>query len=183
VEPGVAHRIASRHHVGQRNRFGDPVIDHVERVAAAVPPDVRATALLHDLLELCPAAQRQLRRKGLTPIEREALVLRVESGLFFANADTIRKEVLAHATDGTKTIVLDGQTVPFIDVTAAQMLEALAEDLDRDGIQFLLARDVGQVRDVVSREDQDDRVVIRAYPTVQAAVTAAGKPSKTGSGK
>ena len=75
MEPGVAHRIASRHHVGQRNRFGDPVIDHVERVAAAVPPDVRATALLHDLLELCPAAQRQLRRKGLTPIEREALEL------------------------------------------------------------------------------------------------------------
>jgi len=75
VEPGVAHRIASRHHVGQRNRFGDPVIDHVERVAAAVPPDVRATALLHDLLELCPAAQRQLRHKDLTPTEREALEL------------------------------------------------------------------------------------------------------------
>ena len=54
VEPEIAHTIASRHHVGQRNRFGDPVIDHVERVAAAVPADARATALLHDLFELCP---------------------------------------------------------------------------------------------------------------------------------
>jgi len=114
-----------------------------------------------------------------TPVPGIA-VLRVESGLFFANADTIRKDVMAHAVDGTKTIVLDGQTVPFIDVTAAQMLEALAEDLDRDGIRFLLARDVGQVRDVVKRADQGDRVVIRAYPTVQAAVTAAlNAPAKT----
>jgi len=110
-------------------------------------------------------------------------VLRVESGLFFANADTIRKDVMAHAVDGTKAIVLDGQTVPFIDVTAAQMLETVAEDLDRDGIRFLLARDVGQVRDIVKRADRGDRIVIRAYPTVQDAVTAALKPSTNGSGK
>ena len=75
MEPGVAQRIASRHHEGQRNRFGDPVIDHVERVAAAVPPDARATALLHDLYELCPKAHRQLCGKDLTDTELEALEL------------------------------------------------------------------------------------------------------------
>jgi hypothetical protein len=75
VEPGIAHRIARCHHVGQRNRFGDPVIAHVERVAAAVPPDARATALLHDVLELCPTAHRQLRGKDLTRTELDALEL------------------------------------------------------------------------------------------------------------
>lgn len=75
MEPGIAHRIASRHHVGQRNRFGDPVIDHVERVAAAVPADARATAWLHDLVELCPAAHHQLRRGELSPRELKALEL------------------------------------------------------------------------------------------------------------
>jgi hypothetical protein len=75
VEPGAAQRIASRQHEGQRNRFGDPVIDHVERVAAAVPPEARATALLHDLYERCPAAHRQLRGKDLTRTELEALEL------------------------------------------------------------------------------------------------------------
>jgi hypothetical protein len=75
VEPAIAHRIASRHHKGQRNRFGDCVIDHVERVAAAVPPEARATALLHDLLELCPTVRRRLRAKGLTRTELEALEL------------------------------------------------------------------------------------------------------------
>jgi MFS superfamily sulfate permease-like transporter len=100
-------------------------------------------------------------------------VLRVESGLFFANADAIRNDVLAHAVDGTKAVVLDAETVPFIDVTAAQMLAAVAEDLERDGIQLLLARDVGQVRDVLRREETGKPAAIRAYPTVQAAITAA----------
>jgi hypothetical protein len=75
MEPATAHGIASQNHVGQRDRFGDPVIDHLARVAAAVPPDARATALLHDLLELCPTAGRELRDKGLTRIELEALEL------------------------------------------------------------------------------------------------------------
>jgi sulfate permease, SulP family len=100
-------------------------------------------------------------------------VLRVESGLFFANADAIRKDVLAHAVGGTKAVVLDAETVPFIDVTAAQMLATVAEDLERDGIRLLLARDVGQVRDVLRREETGKPAAIRAYPTVQAAVTAA----------
>jgi len=114
------------------------------------------------------------RNPGNRPVPGIA-VLRVESGLFFANADAIRKEVLAHAVKGTKAIVLDGQTVPFIDVTAAQMLSALAEDLKGDGIEFVLARDVGQVRDVIKQQEKDQKdhpIAIRAYPTVQEAVDA-----------
>jgi hypothetical protein len=75
VEPGIAHSIASRHHVGQRGRFGDSVIDHVERAAAAVLPYGRATALLHDLFELCPTVGPRLRAEDLSRIEREALDL------------------------------------------------------------------------------------------------------------
>jgi hypothetical protein len=75
VEPGIARSIASRHHEGQRDRFGDPVIDHAERVAAAVPPDARATAWLHDLYELCPTAHRRLHAEGLSRTELEALEL------------------------------------------------------------------------------------------------------------
>jgi hypothetical protein len=76
VEPAIAHTIARRHHKGQRNRFDDRVIDHVERVAAAVPADARATALLHELLERCPTVGRRLRGKDdLTRTELEALEL------------------------------------------------------------------------------------------------------------
>jgi sulfate permease, SulP family len=105
-------------------------------------------------------------------------VLRVEGGLFFADADAVRKEVLAHAVSGTNTIIIDAETVPFIDMTAAQMLETLAEDLQRDGVQFILARDVGQVRDVLSRQKAGQKFTIHAYPTVKDAVAAALAPAK-----
>ena len=75
MEPAIAHTIARQHHVGQRSRFGDLVIEHVERVASAVPPDARAVALLHDLFELCPTGRRALRGTGLTRTELGALEL------------------------------------------------------------------------------------------------------------
>ena len=75
MESVIAHTIASRSHRGQRTRFGDSVIDHVRRVAAAVPPDAEVTALLHDVLERSPTAARRLRGTGLTGIEVQALEL------------------------------------------------------------------------------------------------------------
>ena len=80
MEPAIAHTIASRNHVGQRTRFGDPVIEHVERVASAVPSDARAVALLHDLFELCPTGRRVLRGTGLTRTELGALELLTHDG-------------------------------------------------------------------------------------------------------
>lgn len=96
------------------------------------------------------------------------VVLRVEGGLFFANADAVRRHIQSHAREGTKAIVLDAETVPFIDVTAAEMLAGLATELDRGGVRLLLARDIGQVRDVLGRAEAD--APLRAFPTVQAAV-------------
>jgi hypothetical protein len=75
MELAISHCIASQKHEGQRTRFDDPVIDHLARVAAAVPPDARTTALLHDRLERCPSADRQLRAEGLTRTELDALEL------------------------------------------------------------------------------------------------------------
>jgi hypothetical protein len=75
MDPAVAHRLARRAHVGQRGRFGEPVIEHVSRVAAAVPADARVTAWLHDLLELCPTKRAELRRHSLANVELAALEL------------------------------------------------------------------------------------------------------------
>jgi SulP family sulfate permease len=54
--------------------------------------------------------------------------------------------------------VLDAETIPFVDVTAARMLAALAADLRRRDIELLLAR---------------DPALRRVYPSVHAAVEAA----------
>lgn len=71
-------------------------------------------------------------------------------------------------TDTTHAVVLDAETMPYIDVTAASMLVRLTEELERRGVTLVIARDIGQVRDVL--ETAPETVKARAYPTVQAAV-------------
>jgi SulP family sulfate permease len=106
-------------------------------------------------------------------------VLRIESGLYFANADNVRAHVLqAASADGVRAVVLDAETIPFIDVTASQMLADLGEELAQRGTQLVIARDVGQVRDVL-RHVVDSPALERVYPTVTAAVDAVtGGPTR-----
>jgi sulfate permease, SulP family len=106
------------------------------------------------------------------------VVLRVESGLFFANSDHVRDAVRARVDEEkARAVVLDAQTVPFVDVTAAEMLNALQEDLSGRGVSLLLARDVGQVRDVLRRTRPDDGTSERrVFATVEKAVQAASSP-------
>ena len=68
--------------------------------------------------------------------------------------------------------MLDAETVPYVDVTAAEMLAQLRGDLDRDGVRLLVARDIGQVRDVLRRAGAEDAAAV--FPSVEAAVEAAG---------
>jgi anti-anti-sigma factor len=115
-----------------------------------------------------------LKRQPQNETDPGIVVLRVEGALFFANADAVRKEIRDYAAaPGTRAIVLDGETVPSVDVTAAAMLAELTEDLRADGVQLVLARDIGQVRDLLEKAEADQP--IPAYPTVQAAVEAVRK--------
>jgi anti-anti-sigma factor len=98
------------------------------------------------------------------------VVLRPESGLFFANADAVRDRIRHAARPRTTGIVLDAETMPFIDVTAATMLHELVGDLEREGIRLVLARDIGQVRDLLAASEAGG--VLRAYPTIEDAVAA-----------
>ena len=62
------------------------------------------------------------------------VILRVESELFFANAETVRDTIRSGAKkSGTNTVILDVEAVPAIDVTAARMLIDLVDDLARTG--------------------------------------------------
>ncbi len=99
------------------------------------------------------------------------LVVRPESGLFYANADTVRREILAGITSATVAVVLDAQSIPALDVTAADMLVALHADLERRDIRFLIARDVGQVRDVLDHSDAAD-LSASLHPTVRDAIAS-----------
>lgn len=98
-------------------------------------------------------------------------VARVESGLFFANADYVRDTLRAYAGTGATTIILDAQTIPVIDITGATMLTELNQTLRRQGIRFIIAGNIGQVRDILHATGTETSLEI--YPDLAAAVTAA----------
>jgi|KBSMisStaDraftv2_1062788.scaffolds.fasta_scaffold03038_10 high affinity sulfate transporter 1 len=101
------------------------------------------------------------------------VVMRVEAGLFFANADHVREAVRkAAATDGTRAVVLDAETVAFIDVTAADMLTTLTEELAAEGVVLAVAHDVGQVRDTLSETGAANAIGRNTYATVDEAIEA-----------
>ena len=112
-----------------------------------------------------------LRKDGGTSVPG-VLVVRPESGLFFANADAVRNHVRDLVAESSpRLVVLDTETVPFIDVDAAEMLATLRTDLDRLGARLVLARNVGQVRDELrAAVERDERPPV--YADVDAAIEA-----------
>ncbi|WP_433365019.1 SulP family inorganic anion transporter [Actinoplanes sp. CA-142083] len=104
------------------------------------------------------------------PADDTVIVCRVESGLFFANADHVRTAVLAMVTDTTRAVVIDAETLPTIDVSGARMLAGMAEELERRHMSLLLAKSIGQVRDVLHTADTP--ATPQWYPTIDDAVSA-----------
>ena len=98
------------------------------------------------------------------------VVIRVESGIYFANASHVRDGVLAAVNDDTHALILDGETSPFVDMTAAAMLGELSESLHRRHVSLLLAHEVGQVRDVLRKASPGSSE--RLYATVDDALAA-----------
>ena len=104
------------------------------------------------------------------PVEGIA-ILRIEGGLFFANAGPVASAIhRAAGRDDVDAVVIDAETVPFIDVTAAQVLDQIARALHADGVRLVIARNIGQVRDVLHAAPGES-ILDTAYPTVDEAVT------------
>ena len=70
-----AHALAERLHDGQRDAAGAPLIGHVRRVAAAVSPEARVVAWLHEVLEHTPISEEGLLTEGVSTDELRALKL------------------------------------------------------------------------------------------------------------
>lgn len=112
------------------------------------------------------------------PRRPDLLVARVESGLFFANADHVRTRIEQLCDDRTRLVVLDAETSPTIDVSAAAMLTELRNSLGRRRIDFRIARSIGQFGDELGTAATADNA-LAVYPTISAAVV--DLPEKPGS--
>lgn len=98
----------------------------------------------------------------------DQLVVRVEAGLYFVNADHVRSRIEQLCTEHTRLVVLDAETSPAIDVTAASMLVDLRDGLARRGIEFRIARSIGQFGDELAAA-QSGPHRIPVFPSVTAA--------------
>jgi MFS superfamily sulfate permease-like transporter len=90
----------------------------------------------------------------------------------------VRQSIRAWAADPkVRAVVLDAETIPAIDVTASHMLIELGHQLQRRGKRLLLARQVGQVREILDKEGGPTAIEI--YPSVREAVDAVRAESQT----
>ena len=70
-----AELLAARAHQGQLHPTGEPVIEHVRRVASATPEFARAVAWLHEVLEWTSVSEEELLADGVSDDELRALRL------------------------------------------------------------------------------------------------------------
>jgi high affinity sulfate transporter 1 len=103
------------------------------------------------------------------------VVVRPESGLWYGNADNVHAAITDLVTGSTRAVIIDAENVPAIDVTAVAMVVDLRDELADRGVQLLVARDIGQVRDVLATAGGAS-LVDHFHPTVRDAVIAARIP-------
>ena len=70
-----ARALAEGLHEEQRDAGGAPLIEHVRRVAAAVPLDARVVAWLHEVFEYTTISEEALLAEGVSSVELRALRL------------------------------------------------------------------------------------------------------------
>jgi high affinity sulfate transporter 1 len=103
------------------------------------------------------------------------VILRFDAPLFFANSRTFRDEVrrLAAAEPRPRWIVVAAEPITDVDTTAADMLEALDEELNGEGISLVFAELKDPVRTKLERYELIGPLEPRHFfPTIDAAVAA-----------
>ncbi len=85
------------------------------------------------------------------PIEG-LMILRIEAGFSFFNAQFLKEFILEKAAEGNvRAVVLDASSINDLDTTAIDAVEEVAEALEEQGIEIHFAGLTGPVRDVMAR--------------------------------
>jgi len=104
------------------------------------------------------------------------LIYRFEASLVFFNADHFRervKAVVREAPGPIRYLLLDAETMPFLDTTGVANLDRVRGDLEAESIALAVAADKGPVRSMLERTGLAGRIGSdRMFPTVASAVEA-----------
>lgn len=86
------------------------------------------------------------RKKNRYAYEIEyVLIYQFSESLFFANIKIFQEDIESHIKEDTKVVIVDAGAVTGIDITAADRLELLAENLQKRGIRFYLTEHMDTV--------------------------------------
>lgn len=90
----------------------------------------------------------------------QVLVLRVEAGLFYFNAQNVKNEVLERMRrhGAVELVVIDLSTSANIDLAGVRMLSELDEQVAQTGASLVLAEVHGDVRDLLHAEGLETRI-------------------------
>jgi MFS superfamily sulfate permease-like transporter len=104
------------------------------------------------------------------------VLFRWDAPLFFANAELFRDRVLAAVADSptpVRWVVVAAEPVTSVDVTAADVVAELDDELQARGIELCFAEMKGPVKDKLKRFGLFARFGAETfYPTVEEAVKA-----------
>ena len=102
------------------------------------------------------------------------VIFRFDAELFFANAnvfrDTVRQLVAASEPPAT-ALLIDAEGITDLDTSAADTLEELRSELASTGVELVMARVHGRVRDMMRRSGLEESIgQDQIYATVRAGV-------------
>ena len=105
------------------------------------------------------------------------LVFRFDAPLFFANADVLREQIVRLVDESdppVRTVVLNAEGMVDMDITGAETLSALLDDLEERGVRLVMARVRTAVRTTMQRLGVEERLgAENIHLTVRGAVRAA----------
>lgn len=87
-----------------------------------------------------------------TQLDNEVLIIRFDAQLFFGNKDYFKKELyknICDKGDTLATIILNAESINYIDSSAVHMLKKVVLDLQHKNIKLLLSGAIGPVRDIL----------------------------------
>ena len=114
------------------------------------------------------------RNKSAKPI-KNTVIYRFSGNLFFANWDAFQKDIEAAIDEKTKQVIVDARGIGNIDMTAAERLVILHDNLKSKGIHFYMAEHVDSVNDQLRAYGADRLIEEGAIRrTISLALRAAG---------
>ena len=157
----------------------DVLLGIVAAIALSVLDLLRRVARPHDaVLGLVPglAGMHDVDDYPSAQVVPGLMIYRYDSPLFFANAEDFRLRALASVDEAATPVrwfVLNAEAVSEVDITAADALEELRQELDRRGIVVGISRMKEELRDDLAttpflRHVPDDRIFATLPTTVEA---------------